>query len=295
MTGQAVSRKGKLFLGLAAFLAAGLLLVAANTLRNAERWQPFERDPQTLLALLSADWRLLRPEGSGPHPLAILLSGCDGVRDNMDYWAQVMTETGRAALILDSHGPRKLDHHERWRAVCAAQILTGAERAGDLAVALATMEQMDDIDAADVVLLGASHGGWTVMEFMELATQGSTPPPGLTDWPAPPGELLEKIGKVILLYPYCGLISSAASANWPRNVRGLMILADQDRIVNQTQCQRMAVELRAQGAELQVQVIANADHGFDQKERSSLSPLEFNQTYTDIAKAAVRRLLDAAP
>lgn len=290
-----MSGKRKLFLGLVAILATGLLLVAGNTLRNAQRLQPFDRNPQALQVLLSANWRMLRPEGAGPYPLAILLSGCDGVRDNMDYWAQVMAQTGRAALILDSHGPRNLARHERWRAVCAAQVLTGAERAGDLAVALAAIEQMDDIDAADVVVMGASHGGWTVMEFMQLATQGTTPPPGLTDWPAPPGKLLEKIGKVILLYPYCGLISGAASANWPRNVRGLMILADQDQIVNQTLCQRMAFELREQGAELQVQVIANADHGFDQKERSSLSPLEFNQTYTDIAKAAVRRLLDVAP
>lgn len=272
-----------------------LLAMAANTLRNAERWQPFERDPQALLQRLSADWRLLKPEGPGPHPLAILLSGCDGVHDNMDYWAQVMNDTGRAALILDSHAPRKLDRYERWRAVCAAQILTGAERGGDLAVALAAMARTPDIDTSDVVLLGASHGGWTVMEFMQLATQGTAPPPGLTAWPAPPAQLLAKVGRVILLYPYCGLISNAASANWPADVKGLMILADQDRIVNPTLCQRMAVALRGQGADLQVQVIANADHGFDQKERSSLSPLEFNQTYTDIATAAVRRLLGAAP
>lgn len=277
--------------GLAAGLLLLLALIGGNTARNAARLQPLQHSPAELLARLSKDWRLVLPAGAGPHPAALLLSGCDGVHDNMDYWAGVMVAAGRAALIIDSHTPRGFDRLQSWRAICAGQVLTGAERAADIALALQALRGTAGIDPDDVALLGASHGAWAVMEFMQIAAEGGAPPPGLEGWPAPPGELLAQVGPIILLYPYCGWVSGAGAARWPRDERGLMVLAGEDSIVSPQSCREMARMLEDRGANLDVLTIAGADHGFDQQQRSALSSLDFNPAQRAIATAAVKRLL----
>lgn len=267
--------------------AAGLVLLALalNTARNYAGWQPDPDTPAQRLARLQPHWRLLRPATPGPHPVAVLLSGCDGVRDNMDYWARQFTAMGRAALILDSHAPRGLDRAQAWRAVCAAQVLPGSERAGDLAVALAALRRMPDIDATQVAVLGASHGGWTAMELMRALTRDA-PPPGLTDWPAPRDSLAAKLGPVVLLYPYCGLVSTADGA-WPGGLRVLMLLAGRDSITDPDACRAMAADQLARGTDLTLRIDPKANHGFDQSERSRLSPLEFDPKATSWARARV--------
>lgn len=261
-------------------------ILAVNTLRNAARWQPLIQSSAERQELLSPYWHLMKPKGQGPFQAAVLMSGCDGVHDNMDLWARKMVSLGRAALIVDSHRPRGLDQMQSWRAVCAAQLLTGAERAGDLAVAVAALAGMPDIDTDDMVLLGASHGGWSVMEFLDLLDSGSLPP-GLADWPLPPRQLGQQIGPVVLLYPYCGVISGAGDAEWPAHIRGLMVLSEKDRITDPVKCQDMAESLTATGASIKVVTLKGADHGFDQRDHSALSPLQYVQRHVDRTTALV--------
>ncbi|MCV2448736.1 dienelactone hydrolase family protein [Paracoccus sp. DMF] len=270
---------------LAALLGLVLAGLGLNTARNYAGWQPAPDTPAARLARLAPHWRLLRPDTPGPHPVVVLLSGCDGVRDNMGYWARQFTAMGRAALILDSHAPRGLDKAQAWRAVCAAQVLPGSERAGDLAVALAALRDMPGIDATQVAVLGASHGGWTAMELLH-ALSASVPPPGLTEWPAPPASLAAQLGPVVLLYPYCGLVSTA-DGPWPAQVRVLMLLAGQDSITDPAACRATAADQLARGTDLTLRIDPEADHGFDQSERSRLSPLAFNPEATAWARARV--------
>ncbi|MDQ7775855.1 dienelactone hydrolase family protein [Paracoccus aminovorans] len=270
---------------LAALLGLVLAGLGLNTARNYAGWQPAPDTPAARLARLAPHWRLLRPDTPGPHPVVVLLSGCDGVRDNMDYWARQFTAMGRAALILDSHAPRGLDKAQAWRAVCAAQVLPGSERAGDLAVALAALRDMPGIDATQVAVLGASHGGWTAMELLH-ALSAPVPPPGLTDWPAPPASLAAQLGPAVLLYPYCGLVSTA-DGPWPAQVRVLMLLAGRDSITDPAACRATAADQLARGTDLTLRIDPEADHGFDQSERSRLSPLAFNPEATAWARARV--------
>lgn len=270
------------------------LIVGLNTARNAVGWQPLTQSPAARSQMLAPAWRLVRPATPGPHKAAILLSGCDGVHDNMDYWAQVMRDQGRVAMILDSHEPRGLNIAQSWRAVCAAQILTGAERAGDLAIALHALRMMPGIDASDVAILGASHGGWTVMELMALLG-GAAPPPGLDAWPAPQPSLARQIGPVIMLYPYCGILSGGALAHWPGRAHGLMILAQNDAITDPEQCREMAAVLAGHGADIDVVTLPGVNHGFDQQERSALSTLEFDAQARAKARALVIDALGPSP
>lgn len=278
-------RKRILIISLA-ILAFFVIVIAGNTARNAARWTLVTETPAQRLAELEPDWRLEKPDGPGPFPAAILLSGCDGVHDNMDLWAREMVGLGRAALILDSHKPRGLVELQAWRTVCAAQILTGAERAGDIAIAMTALSKRPDIRPDDMVILGASHGGWAALEYMDLLGSGETPP-GLTEWPMPPETLAGAVGQLVLLYPYCGIMNGGGDARWPKHVGGLMILSGKDSIVDPQQCRDMADNLRTHGASIEVATIAGADHGFDQHDHSVLSLLTYVQTQVDEATALV--------
>jgi dienelactone hydrolase len=272
----------------AAIIVAGFVI---NTARHAARYATTDDTPEERASRLAEHWRLRKPDGPGPFPAAILLSGCDGVRDNMDYWAGVFLERGRAALILDSHTPRNLQRLEAWRLVCAGQAMTGAERAGDIAVAIDALGGMADI-SGDVVILGASHGGWSTMEFAADAASGRLPP-GLTAWPAPGPDLLARVSALVLLYPYCGLLNGADEDRWPPVPPSLMVLAEDDTIVDTPDCLERADALRAAGAEVETLVLPGADHGFDQRQKSAFSSLQFVPEQRDAARAAIERFLDA--
>lgn len=276
----------------AALIAAALLVLAlaaigANTVRQWAGLTGRDDEPGLRRAQLAAFWRLL-PAAGGQAPAggAVLLSGCDGVHDNMDFWAARLARAGRTALILDSHGPRGLDQFDAWRLVCIGQVLTGAERAGDLAAALAG----PPAPAGGTVVLGASHGGWTALEFLRLALTRQVPP-GLRRWPAEPARLLQGLEAVVLLYPYCGLLNGADEGDWTAAPPVRMILAAEDRIVSTPACLDLAGRLRARGARITVRVLPGADHAFDQQERAALSPLTFDAALRDRAAQEIDAFL----
>src|SRR6056297_150467 len=170
-----------LWIGGAAFGAA-LLALAVNTWRGAAGRPVSRTTPEARSALLAPAYRIARPDGAGPFPTLLLFSGCDGPKDNMDRWAAMAVSEGWATVIVDSHGPRGLDDWQLWRLICAGQLLTGQERAGDVAVALSDARALPFVDAGRIALLGASHGGWSVLELLALQGAGKVPP-SLTAWP----------------------------------------------------------------------------------------------------------------
>ena len=191
----------------AALLLLLLVMTGANTWRQWAGLTVAPDTPAERRAQLEPFWRVRPPALGVPETGgAVVLSGCDGVHDNMDFWAGRLAGRGYRTLILDSHGPRGLDRFEAWRLVCAGQALPGAERAGDPAVALADPA----LPPGGRIVLGASHGGWAAMEFLRLALTRQVPP-GLDRWPASPADLLRRLDGVILLYPYCCLLYTSPS------------------------------------------------------------------------------------
>jgi dienelactone hydrolase len=268
-------------IGVGCLVGVWLLVGVGNTVGRYFGWITVRQDPADLSALLSPYYRVSKPEGSGPFPTALLLSGCDGPRDNLDRWAEMLVGEGWAAMIVDSHTPRGYDDFEIWRLICAGQLLMGSERAGDLLVALGDARQQPWVDRDRLVLIGASHGGWSIMELLAFEQSWRLPfnlgalPQGISiDDP-----LAGLLGQ-ILVYPYCGVPNRARDDAWRHRSPTLFLLAGNDVIAPAEDCLRVAEALEARGLPVEVVVYEGVTHGFDQKERSTLSPLEFDPEAT---------------
>jgi dienelactone hydrolase len=272
------------FLAGAAGVALLWLAVAAgNTYLRYAGWTVLAQNPAALEAKLSPFFRITHPEGAGPFPTALLFSGCDGPQDNLDRWAEMLKEAGWAAIIVDSHGPRGLVDHERWRLVCAGQLMLGSERAGDVLVSLAAARRMEFVDPERIVLIGASHGGWAITELLvfeaarELPFGLTAPPEGSVEHP------LEGVRGIILLYPYCGPANRARKVGWRFQAPVLMLLAGNDVVAPADDCLALAEAVRAQGVVVDATVFPEVTHGFDQEKRARFSTLAFDAATTAAA------------
>ncbi|WP_138465203.1 dienelactone hydrolase family protein [Poseidonocella sp. HB161398] len=279
---------------IAALVLLAVALAGANTLRNRAGLAFTSDTLEARIAELAPAARMMPPGRQAPYPVALLFSGCDGVHDNMYHWAEALSHAGYAAVIVDSHGPRGLDKLESWRLVCAGQVLPGAERAGDLVAALEAVAADPELDAGNVVLLGASHGGWTVTEALADLLTG-TLPAGIKAWQTPPAELLAGIRGAVLLYPYCGALNGAARGDWTGAPPMLMILGTADSIISTPACRKLAGALEGRGARIAVSEFEGADHGFDQREKSFLSSLVFDEALRDRAGGEIAEFLEALP
>jgi dienelactone hydrolase len=270
-------------------LLTALGALGVNTLRGPMGWSMAAHSPVALAETLAPAYRITRPEGEGPFPTALLFSGCDGPKDNLGVLAHALAEQGWASIIVDSHGPRSYDKYETWRLICSGQLLTGAERAGDVAVAIDDARGMDFVDAGRIALIGASHGGWAVLDFLALASQGRVPPI-LEAWPESfRDDGLAGIESIVALYPYCGSLSIAARDGWTLDLPTLFLLVEGDGIADETDCLRLVEREQDRGIDVEIGTFRGVTHGFDQADKSALSPLEFSPA----ARAAALREITA--
>jgi dienelactone hydrolase len=267
----------------AALAAAGALAVGGNVFSRYRGWTVERLEPDALSALIAPAYRVMKPEGPGPFPTALLFPGCDGPRDSALRWAERLNREGWAAIVVDSHGPRGLTSHEVWRLVCAGQVLMGSERAGDVLIAVDDARRMPFVDGGRMALIGASHGGWAIMDLFAM-----DPPERLpynlarlrADAPADP---LAGVEAVVLLYPYCGEANLARDGGWRRAVPTLFVLSRDDYVAPSGRCIEIADGLAADGLPVETVVLEGVTHGFDQAERSAASPLEFDAAATELA------------
>ena len=277
-----------------ALIAAGGL--AGNSLGRYLGWGPVKRDPQELAVSLREHYRVMKPDGDGPFPTGLLFSGCDGPKDNMLRWAQMLNRNGWAAVIVDSHAPRNLQDHELWRLVCAGQMLFGSERAGDVLVALGDARMLPFVDPGRIVLIGASHGGWAIMDLLAMESVSALPA-GLSSHPQgiSPGAPLQGVIGQILVYPYCGIANQARVDGWSHPAPTLFLLAAEDSITPSRYCLDIVKLLEHRGLPVETMVFEGVNHGFDQQERSALSPLRFDPGVTQAALERTTAWLGALP
>ncbi|WP_245943985.1 dienelactone hydrolase family protein [Acuticoccus kandeliae] len=281
-------------IGLTALVAVVLLGAGANTLGRYFGWTTERLTPQEASALLSPYYRITKPEGAGPFPTALIFSGCDGPQDNMARWAERLAAEGWASIVVDSHTPRGFDDYDIWRLICVGQLFMGSERAGDVLIGIDDARKMDFVDTDRIALIGASHGGWSIMDFFVLDPPETTPfsLSALPESFAARG--MEGIVGSVLVYPWCGPANRARSSGWRDEAPVLFLLSREDAIAPSGECLDIAEVLEKQGKSVETVVFEGTTHGFDQKTRAAFSLLEFNAEATETALATAVRFLNEA-
>jgi len=277
-----------------AFTVTWFLVVGGNTIGRYVGWTVAGHDPQVLLESLRPFYRVIKPEGEGPFPTGLLYSGCDGPKDNLQRWGEMLAARGWAAIIVDSHSPRGFLDHDIWRLLCAGQLFMGSERAGDVLLSLYDARRMPFVDRDRMALIGSSHGGWAIMELLAFEA-ASQLPFGLAALPDDMvEEPLEGVVGTILIYPYCGPANRALRSGWSHRAPTLFLLSGNDVIAPTQDCLRAAKMLAGRGLPVETVVFEGVTHGFDQVERAPLSTLQFNADATEVALRVGGEFLDRA-
>lgn len=184
---RSVLRTGACALALLSCSGAAVAQQAATTAKIAGGYTPVEPIPVDDPATPSVTAALFLPQGTGPFPAVIVLSGCAGLGPDVSVVERVNSEylpKGIATLVVDSFTPRGVE------GVCSAAnpIESVLYRARDAQAARAWLARRPDIDAKRIFLQGYSHGAMAAIAAINSAR------PGYTD----PG-----VAGVIAFYPFC--------------------------------------------------------------------------------------------
>lgn len=224
---------------------------------------------------------IVRPGAvDGPVPAIIFFHGCGGERPMHLAHAEAIADAGFAAIIVDSFEPRGIGRFAAMTQVCSALRLWGQERTADVFAALEIARETDGVDAERLVLAGWSHGGWTLLDAMSFAGEGVRPP-SLTD-----GETgFDGVARIVPIYPYCGFPARASGRIGPGLPPVEMILAERDRVAPRGDCERLARQAVAAGADITFDVWEGVTHAFDDTDAPALDP---RMTYDAEAAARLR-------
>jgi len=183
---------------------------------------------------------LFKPEGAGPFPAVVYMSGCAGLNDPAEVEQEKVVvdgllANGMATLIVDPFTPRG-----ETEGICAKldrnTFVQYATRGGDDAVAaLKVVKAMPDIDPNRVFLQGYSFGAISSL----FATDTKTP-----------GTHDTKIAGLIAYYPYC-------YDNVDPAVPTLVLIGEKDDWTPAAACQAVKDK-----PNVEVVVYAGATHGF---------------------------------
>ena len=269
-------------------LVAVALLVGVGAYGYLEGWHIHRVSSAELSSRLRPHDIVLQPEGEGPFPTVILMHGCTGIYENNWTWAKLFVEHGYAAFIVNSLAPRGLAERSIDNGVCDGSLLWGSERAGDLLATLAYVRTLPFVDSDQIVLVGWSHGSWTIMDALALDAAGKTPT-SLSD----DAGGLDGVTAAILLYPYCGVASvTYRTRDWGDAPPTLMLLAEDDQMISTPECLEVAQSLQSDGQSLTTHVYPGAHHAFDYSDLPPNSRFSFQPEVTADAQARVIDFLE---
>lgn len=250
--------------------------------------QAFAETLERRIERLAEHFTITRPDAEGRVPVVLMMHGCGGQRPFMDAMAEVVTSAGAAAVQIDSFAPRRISRASAIATVCTGARLHGRERAGDLYAAFAWARAQEWVDPNRIIVMGWSHGGWTIMDALALRSgeemERATGLTGLEDEP------LNGIAGALIVYPYAGVGTYVGRRDWRLSPRSIAIVAERDYIVGST---RSTLERqRARGTPLDIHVFENATHAFED-ENAEDPRVRYNPTATAREHTMLRELIEA--
>jgi len=184
-------------------------------------------------------YEIFRPNGPGPHPAVLFISGCSGFSPGFapkhyKLIAEKLRAKGYVVVFVDYIEHRgKMNCHE----------LTTQEAAEDLVKGASWLKSQPSIDPARITAIGWSFGGNAVLVAINKYK-------------------MEQLvfSRAIVYYPTCGGVW-----RWKAKVPVLMILAGEDRIARSDMCQDAAKD-SANTDMVKMVIYPDAQHCFDMSE-----------------------------
>ena len=207
---------------------------------------------------------VLKPNGAGPFPAAILLHGCSGPSTNLKTWAERLRDWGYLTLRMNSFAAREL------KTVCGGLILEERERVPDVLAAVAYLRTRKDVVADRLAIMGWSHGaGATLMSLSALHK-----------------DLKQTVRAAIAFYPGCRRVQP-----WRDDIPTLMLLGEVDNWTPPASCQYLAKRQRGAGYDVTEITYPGAYHAFDS---ATLGPEERRVSVANGGKGATIQYNPAA-
>ncbi|GHA04350.1 dienelactone hydrolase [Arenicella chitinivorans] len=237
-----------------AVLAAGLYF--ASVLNG---WLVPAATPSAISALITPHLTVYRPDGDGPFKTILMFHGCGKDPEQQQYWGETFQNMGYAAVYVDSYAGRGISPERAQAKVCRGRELLGAQRAGDVLAAITWANQQTWTAKQDIVLMGWSHGAWSIMDAYAFDQKGELPHGVSAEFTAD----LASIRQVVLFYPYCGVASQTDKSGWQHKPIVLAIDVANDSVVDSSLCGQSYDWISKSGVGVQHHVLEGVGHAFD--------------------------------
>lgn len=214
---------------------------------------------------------LARPDGSGPFPAAVVLTGCDGINEHYLDAAATLKSWGYVALVLDALGGGD---------ACKNPPQGAQVEQADAYPALHYLSTQSFVDPAKVALIGYS--------------MGAGPALALVQQDAPPSPQSEHFRAAVAYYPWCGDKSGVMT------VPVLIVIGEADDWCPADLCKKMvahesdATVQRPSGGGVPVKLVVypGATHHFDWHDLTLLGHvMRYDATAANDAKLQMRAFL----
>ena len=191
-------------------------------------------------------YQVFRPDGPGPHPAVVFLSGCSGLKP---YFAPKAYEQAAERLRAIGFIVVWADYIGRRNLFSCFSGVTPEEAAEDAVAAAAWLRSQNEVDARRITVMGWSWGGGAVL--LALGSYSVE-------------ELI--FTRAIVYYPYC-----TSMKPWTHRVPVLVLQGDADSTAPPEMC-KSVLETSAQKGDVKVITYSGAKHCFDMSENFGFHP-----------------------
>lgn len=216
-------------------------------------------------ALLAPDITVYGPQDDSVRPAVVFFHGCGGMRPHVHLYAQAVALTGVRAYVVDSFKPRGWDRNFAVSLICTGAVLQGYERAGDVLSVLLGLQLSGRVDMDRVILVGFSHGGWSIMDLMTSPLNKA----GNVKIADPDPSLVDRLKGLYLVYPYINFPARTNRSQWRHKPKTFAVLATKDHLTPIKHAQKIFDRLKAQGVDVTTLEL-DASHAFDEEDNKGL-------------------------
>ena len=237
-------------------VALVVMAIAAFLVTNRTALFVEKRTLSQMRALIEPTFLVAYPanqQAGQTYPVAILVHGCGGRKDADLQRAKLMNDAGFITLSFASQAPRNLTVDQ----VCQGKALLGFERVVDLQLAVDYAKQIAGGNPNQIVVLGYSHGAFTLFEAM--ARQGNQIAALSTDKVVD----LTGVAAAVAYYPYCGAAAFYRYLDAQYAIPTLVYTAGKDQITAPLPCGEFVAGRQAKGEPLSIMHFSQVSHGFD--------------------------------